>query len=787
MNKLEMKKPLIALILFTLLTPLSLAQDSIIVGSQAISLDAYPGRRAETKIRVVNNLDFTVVFVAARTEGDIREIIGLENTRISLESGEESELPIKFYVLPQAQERTYNGDIVISTGAIVRKVPITLTVLSAEELFKARMSVESFTENVAPGGVLSVVADIVNLGEGTIGVIVDVSVRDPDTGRILGHSNQSVLVATEKSSVLKILLPDDIKQKKYLIDAKLYTAKTGRDGSEITSATGEVNVVFPLLESLSMWAAERLRPSRIKTFLSIILAIIIISPLIIQYRLDQERKRRYIESLDFQSLPRPGRNTAYIGRVAETTLQAYIPLDDLMAHTLVAGATGSGKTIAAQILVEEALAKERSIIVFDPTAQWTGFIKACNTRGMIKLYSRFKMKKAQSRSFNGNIHIVENPHKRIDLKRYMKPGEITIFCLHKLTSTQMDLFVENTVKNVFMENMEESTKVKTLVVYDEVHRLLPKFGGSGRGFIHLERAAREYRKWGIGLVLISQVLSDFVGEIKANIGTEIQMRTRYEKDLQRIKLKYDKDTMRSVVKESVGTGMIQNAEYNQGRPYFISFRPVLHDHHKLADKALEKYDKYNNQINELYDTIQKYTVVGCDMFDLELELNLASENLKRGLFDVVDLYVKSVEPKVREYYNTLSEKQKNDFNELEEKDERFIERSRKTEEKIEAEVESLALLKKEEKDDSYWKQKLEDERKKVEDELTEQREEMSLIMERLEKIRKVVRDKEEVKARLERIRGDVEGVGTGKAGADGDEPGENVSGGEVEDGQEKQD
>ncbi|MFH1789126.1 MAG: hypothetical protein ABH834_07075, partial [Candidatus Altiarchaeota archaeon] len=292
-----------------LLIPLSLAQESIVVGPQAISLNAYPGRRAETKIRVENNLDFTVVFVAARTEGDIQEIVGLENTRISLAPGEEADLPIRFYVLPQAQERTYNGDIIISTGAIIRKVPITLTILSPEELFKARMTVEPFTGNVAPGAALSVVADIVNLGEGTIGVLLDVSVRDPDTGRIIGHSDESIIVSTEKSSVIKIILPDDIEQKKYLIDAKLHPANTGKDGGEITSATSEVNVVYPVTESLSMWVKERLEPSRIKTFLSMLLAIILVSPIAIQYRVDQQRKKRYLESLDFESLPRPGKNS----------------------------------------------------------------------------------------------------------------------------------------------------------------------------------------------------------------------------------------------------------------------------------------------------------------------------------------------------------------------------------------------------------------------------------------------------------------------------------------------
>jgi hypothetical protein len=56
-------------------------------------------------------------------------------------------------------------------------------------------------------------------------------------------------------------------------------------------------------------------------------------------------------------------------------------------------------------------------------------------------------------------------------------------------------------------------------------------------FLQIERACREFRKWGLGVMLISQVLNDFVGEIKANINTELQARTLEEGDLERIRFK----------------------------------------------------------------------------------------------------------------------------------------------------------------------------------------------------------------------------------------------------------
>ncbi|MFH1788096.1 MAG: DUF87 domain-containing protein [Candidatus Altiarchaeota archaeon] len=331
----------------------------------------------------------------------------------------------------------------------------------------------------------------------------------------------------------------------------------------------------------------------------------------------------------------------------------------LQTHTLIAGATGCGKTVAAQVMIEEALLRDVAVIVFDPTAQWTGFLRPNQSRGMLNLYSIFQMKSSDARAFNGNVYVLSNPRQHIDIKKYINPGEITVFCLHKLSPDQIDMLVETTVKDVFMAHLDESTRCRVLIVYDEVHRLLPKFGGSGRGFIQIERAAREFRKWGVGLVLISQVLSDFVGEIKANIGTEIQMRTRYERDLERIRMKYGEDTMKSVVKANVGTGMLQNAEYNQGRPYFVSFRPLLHDHHRLSDDTLENYDKYNKKIEALQEMLDDMKEVSVDVFDLNLELGLALDNVKKGGFDVVELYLESIEPRIKEQYNNMTSSQKN--------------------------------------------------------------------------------------------------------------------------------
>ena len=265
------------------------------------------------------------------------------------------------------------------------------------------------------------------------------------------------------------------------------------------------------------------------------------------------------------------------------------------------------------------------------------------------------MKEWEGGVFKGNIVYVTDPLMDIDIKKYMKPGEVTIFVLTKLqikppsspdgklAPSPLELFIANTVQRIFDANLDESPKLRLLVVYDEVHRLLPKFGGAGLGFTYIERGAREFRKWGVGLVLISQVLSDFVGEIKANIGTEIQMRTKYEGDLQRIEFKFGQNALRSVVKASIGTGMVHSAEYNNGMPYFVTFRPLLHDVVRLSDDELAKYKSYVEKFEGLERRIESLKKAGLDVFDMELELDLAKEKLKKGSFNLVDIYLESLE------------------------------------------------------------------------------------------------------------------------------------------------
>jgi hypothetical protein len=169
----------------------------------------------------------------------------------------------------------------------------------------------------------------------------------------------------------------------------------------------------------------------------------------------------------------------------------------------------------------------------------------------------------------------------------VKKGEILVLSLEKLQPRYVDLFTKRFIRYIFASNPKETTELKLLIISEEVHRFLPKYGGQN-AYLALESGVREFRKWGIGLMMISQVLTDFKGAIRANIGTEVQFRTKYSGDINMVKAKYGALYSSFVAKLPVGTGMYQNPEFNDGKPYFIEFRPLYHNPLGLTDAEREK-------------------------------------------------------------------------------------------------------------------------------------------------------------------------------------------------------
>ena len=623
-------------------------ESGVVVGVPSISIELYPAEFTKTSIPVKNRLE-KITNLSLNVMGKVVDFMTFENMSLLLEPGAERDIIIGIYIPVGTPPAHYYGEVEINMINMTTRIPVSIRVLtSKEELLNVEIT--PLADVIGPGEKLRIDTIINNLGETKrIDVQLLLQLIDMDTNDVVFETTKDLVVETSTTVIGELNISPTLPEKKYMVKG---IAKYNINGDVRTSQDVKYIPVTRSFFSVTLFGI----PVWLMFVIFVTGAVAFVGYVV--YKKEKAKKKRYLEQIDIGTLPQAGSRSGFIGKIAETDIRAFTDIDRLSTHVLVAGATGSGKTIAAQVIAEEALKLGASVIVFDPTAQWSGFLRPNKDGGMFRLYPMFNMKDSDAQAFKGNIHIIGDSNKKIGLAKYIKAGEITIFSLHKLDTSETDTVVENTIKEVFAENLEESNELKVVFIYDEVHRLLPKFGGSGKGFTQIERAVREFRKWGVGLVLISQVLSDFVGEIKANVGTEIQMRTRYEGDLDRIKMKYGEDILRSVVKASIGTGMIQNAQYNRGRPYFVSFRPLFHSMARLVDKVLDRYSKYNQETGELEDKISTLKNAGVDVFDLELELKLTQDNIEKGSFDVVKLYLESLVPRVAEEFSKIDIKKK---------------------------------------------------------------------------------------------------------------------------------
>ena len=511
--------------------------------------------------------------------------------------------------------------------------------LDSDPLLKMNLNILS--QKVTPDSTLKSHISIINTQDsGDIDVTMIYNVNTADSN-LRYTENESIKIEGSVKSFIKEI---PLKNATNLTDGNYYLSTIAQYKSgnitKTARATGTFSVYIPF------WTPEKIK---IVTITILILSLLAATYYLYHWHKKRKlEKSRYLFPLDYKKLPRKDDRSFWLGKIAETDIKAWYSPEDLMTHALTAGATGTGKSVSSSVFVEEALKKGIPVVVFDPTVQWTGFVRACKDPNLLDKYREFNMKKEDAKPFRGLIYDVETPDIKIEFKKYMNPGEITVFCLSKLKAGEYDKAVENIVNTIFHEKWEESTELKLLIIFDEVHRLLEKYGGKG-GYISLEKACREFRKWGIGLIMCSQVSADFKEAVQGNILTEIQMNTKSMEDIRKIERKYGKDFARRISREAVGVGMIQNPKYNDGKPWFIQFRPTLHSPHKIKEEELEQYKNFASTLDEIEKKIERAKDGGKDTFDIELELKLSKNKLKEGRFKMAEIYITSLKERLKQW------------------------------------------------------------------------------------------------------------------------------------------
>jgi hypothetical protein len=589
-----------------------------------------PGVEETYALWVTNNANYRIN-VSVSATGTITKFISFEKKSLLIEAKKEEVNKIYVLIPSTTEPGTYTGHVVISGDGKTEIIPVTITVTMKGAAY-LDLIVEARNKRVGINETARFRIMLYNFGYWKkLDLVLRYLIKDFETEEILFSEKEEKSIETSTSFDKKIPLSGlNIPPGKYLFEVTVdYDGKT-------VSASDDFEVVE------SFWTTDRINKTIILSVaVSSIIAILYARKRYIAWKL---AKARYIFPIDFGKLPK---GKIWLGKIAETDVKAYFRMDELRTHVLTAGATGSGKSVSAMIFVEELLREKIPVIVFDPTAQWTGFVRPCRDPNLLKYYKEFGMDTRDARPYTGMIYEVTDPNVKIDFDKYMNPGEITVFTLNKLKPGEYDDAVRNIIDTIFAHGWEESTKLRMVVVFDEVHRLLEKYGGKG-GYVALEKACREFRKWGIGLIMVSQVLSDFKEAIKGNVLTEIQLHTKSLGDLSRIEKKYGLDYAKRVTKLEVGVGMMQNPRYNEGRPWFIAFRPTWHEPHKIPDKDMEIYKEYATILGKIEAKIESMEKAGKDVFDLKTELKLAKDKLKKGRFRMAKIYIDSLKKHLSE-------------------------------------------------------------------------------------------------------------------------------------------
>ncbi len=643
------------------LTNITRKQDDFEADIKELYIELQQDEFRNMKITLSSDENETV-FLKAELSEELKNSIILDTEYIMLPPGEKE---FEFLALANKPIGKYRGSLMFISSTSFIEIPITFRVirrLDRPELETIDIDVDILTQKINPGDTLrfklnmrkaplvtetpeDVILNYLIMGLDTdhMGYLTGAASTDLENisrTRNMIYSEENISIENAVSIPKEIHIPENFDAGTYVlnINAKF-------KGKKIP-LFAKFNIDMPWY-SQKIFNIEKGFLALIALLLSVLWIVFILS------RVNLAQKRRYSLDIDSSALPKKGKNSLAIGKVAEKNQPAYLNPDDLKMHSLISGSTGCGKTIAAQVLVEEAVDKGISVIVFDPTAQWTGFAKKCSSKDMLKRYPEFGMKKQGARKFNSSIYRIEHPRKPLDISRL--ENNLSIILLDKLEPKELNRFISATIKDIFRKQPDEHSRLKTLIVFDEVHRLLPKFGGSKAAYTQLERAVREFRKWGIGIVLISQVTKDLIGPIESNISTEIQMRTNDREDIQRIKDKYGGDILKAVYRSPTGTGLFNNSSYNNGKPYFVAFRPVLHSTKGLEKEKLQRYISYSQILSDLKSKIRS---MGSrkNIFDLKVELELAEKQISECRFDVADIYLKSLIPKVNKSYSSKKRK-----------------------------------------------------------------------------------------------------------------------------------
>lgn len=318
----------------------------------------------------------------------------------------------------------------------------------------------------------------------------------------------------------------------------------------------------------------------------------------------------------------------HVDDAGKLTGPALFPLTQ-MVHLYISGTTGGGKSFLARVLVEEAARHEAlSVLVLDPRNQSVGLLVPEDRPNILEQYEQFHMKPGDARGFPFAYFAPGLPYAPpppADLAK-LAHGRAVV-SLKGLDDGKRCSAAAEILDAVFDHcSGEESERPRLLIVVDEAQLFTRRRlndtakEAAARAERALDRIAREGRKFGIVLTLISQTMKDFsydLASIRQMTTTKIFLRNSDRE------IEYASDVIgdgRLLVQLPTATALAHNANWGVARirvrpPYSKVFElgeadirrlirtngktvvPVTADAQRLLDVAREHGSPPNSSLN----------------------------------------------------------------------------------------------------------------------------------------------------------------------------------------------
>ncbi|MCK5450058.1 hypothetical protein KAI32_04275, partial [Candidatus Pacearchaeota archaeon] len=290
------------------------------------------GNILEDFIEIKNKQEFPLS-IDISIGGGVEDLITLLSTQIIVEPRSSSKISFN---IKGASLGEFNGEMVLSKD-ISEKIPINISIVdfSLDPIFLIQLDLleEKFSLTKEIESKLTLIKlkplDIEN-----ISLIYNIINSD---NRTIQLGSEIISLENSKQLYKKFKFPENLSEGYYVFQVlTTHNNKTTKSESLFIAKTPFLST--KLFGFLPIW-------------MIIAFAILVLTILLTIYLIKRhiENSKKYKMTLDMKTLQKKEKNSLWLGKIAEKNEDAYIDPYKLTTHCITAGATGGGKSIAAQV------------------------------------------------------------------------------------------------------------------------------------------------------------------------------------------------------------------------------------------------------------------------------------------------------------------------------------------------------------------------------------------------------------------------------------------------------